>query len=281
MPAVILIGGPGSQDRDEVTYGVPKFGLIAGALAEAGYFVVRYDKRGVGQSGGRPEHAGLAEYAADVAAIVTWLGRRRDIDTDRIALIGYAEGSAVALATAGRNSRISGVALVAAPGTTGREVTLEQQRLTLIRLGEPEPNRQSKIAMQNRIMDAVVTGKGWEGIPDDVRYQADTPWFKTWLVFDPAAAISRLKQPILVVHGAVDREVPPVHADRLELAAEERRGVSPERTKKVIVPGVNHLLTPATTGEIDEYDLLQSPTVAPGVTTAIIEWLKSLPTLPR
>ncbi len=280
-PAVILIGPPGQQDRDEVTYGVPKFGLIAGELAAAGYFVVRYDKRGVGQSGGRPEHAGIVEYAADVTSIVAWLRKRRDVDPDRIVLAGYTEGGAVALTAAGRDGKINGVALIASPGSPGREVTLEQQRLTLLRLGDPEPTRQAKIALQNRVMDAVISGKGWEGISDEIRHQADTPWFKSWLLFDPAAAIAKLKQPILVVHGALDREVPPGHAERLETAALARSGVAPARTKKVVAPGVNHLLTPATTGEIDEYDLLPSNKVAPGVTAALIEWLKSIPTLPR
>ena len=73
MPAVVLVGSQGRQDRDETLYGVSIFGQLAGRLADAGYLVVRFDKRGVGQSGGRPEHAGIAEYSRDVRAIVQWL----------------------------------------------------------------------------------------------------------------------------------------------------------------------------------------------------------------
>jgi pimeloyl-ACP methyl ester carboxylesterase len=281
MPAAILIGGPGSQDRDELTYGVAKFGLLAGEIAKAGYFVVRYDKRGVGQSGGRQEHAGVAEYATDVAGIVTWLRKRKDINPDQIVLVGYAEGAAVALTAAGKDSKISGVALVAAAGTTGREITLEQQRLTLIRLKEPEAARQGKIGLQNRIIDAVLTGKGWETIPEDLRHQADTPWFKSWLLFDPSAAISKLKQPILVVHGAVDREIPVAHADRLETAGQARKNVNAARTRKAVAAGVNHLLTPAETGEIDEYDLLPSKALSPLVTTPLVDWLKAHASFPK
>jgi hypothetical protein len=280
-PAVILIGGPGSQDRDELTYGIPKFGLIAGELAKAGYFAVRYDKRGVGQSGGRPEHAGMAEYAADVTAIVTWLRKRKDIDPDRIVLLGYAEGAAVALTAAGKDGRISGVALVAAAGTTGREFTLEQQRLTLIRLKEPDANRQTKTALQHRIIEAVLTGKGWDMIPEDLRYQADTPWFKSWLLFDPTAAINKLKQPLLVLHGTLDRETPVAHADRLEAAGQARRNVAAARTRKAVLAGVNHLLATAETGEVDEYDLLPAKTIAPALSAALVEWLKAHAGFPK
>jgi alpha/beta superfamily hydrolase len=50
----VLVGGSGPTDRDGLAYGIPVLGEIAGALADAGFLVVRYDKRGIGQSGGRP-----------------------------------------------------------------------------------------------------------------------------------------------------------------------------------------------------------------------------------
>ncbi len=274
MPAVILVGGPGRQNRDETTYGVPKFGQVAGELAAAGYLVVRYDKRGVGQTGGRIENAGLAEYAEDVIAIVAWLRKRKDIDADRIAVIAHGEGAAVALTAAAREKRITRVALLAAPGTSGRELTLEQQRLSLARLNETDADRQAKIALQQRVIDAVITGKGWEAVPPDVRRQADSAYFRTWLLFDPGAMINKIKQPMLVVHGALDREIPVAHADRLDTLARARKGVPPAHSAKVIVPGVNHLLVPATTGEIDEYDALPVKTVSPALMAAILQWLK-------
>lgn len=83
--------GAGVQDRDFISYGVPIFGQLAGALADAGYFVVRYDARGVGTSGGRSEAARVLEYSDDVLNVVRWLRRRRDIDPNRVSLIGYGE----------------------------------------------------------------------------------------------------------------------------------------------------------------------------------------------
>jgi fermentation-respiration switch protein FrsA (DUF1100 family) len=117
----------------------------------------------------------------------------------------------------------------------------------------------------------VTTGKGWEGIPAAVRRQADTPWFQSVLLFDPAGAIRRVKQPMLLVHGVLDQQVPVSHAERLaELARKESRSKAVEL---VIVKGVNHLLTPATTGEVAEYVTLTDRNVSTDVSAALTAWL--------
>src|SRR4029079_12902940 len=51
-PGIVLIGGSGPTDRDETVAGIQVFAQLAGALAKDGAVVLRYDKRGVGQSGG-------------------------------------------------------------------------------------------------------------------------------------------------------------------------------------------------------------------------------------
>jgi len=275
-PAVILVGSQGRQDRDEALYGIPIFGELAGRLAEAGYLVVRYDKRGVGQSGGRPENAGVVEYADDVVDIVKWLRRRNDVDGDRISLISHGDGSAVALTAAGREGRIRGVGLLAAPGLTGRATVLAQQQMLLTGMGGSATDRDARVAMQQRIIEATLTGKGWESLPTDARRQADTEWFRTWLLFDPAVAMAKLNQSILILHGAVDRETPPSNGDKLEQIGRARKNAPPAATRKVLVPGVNHLLLAAQTGDPDEYDTLPSRAIAPDVITAIVDWLSQV-----
>ena len=273
MPAVVLVGGAGRQDRDETQYGVSIFGELAGRLAENGYLAIRYDKRGLGQSGGRPEHAGLTEYADDVVSIVDWLKRRKDVDANRIVVVTHGEGSAVGMLAATRKKDIKGLAMLAAPGLSGREVVLEQQRQALTRRGDSPPDREAKIMMQTRIINAVITGQGLEDLPTDVRKQADTPLFKSWLTFDPAVTIRKVSQPLLIAQGALDLETPVSHADRLAELGTARK-VPASHTSKVIVPGVNHLLVAATSGDPDEYETLSSKNVAPGVVSALIEWLK-------
>jgi fermentation-respiration switch protein FrsA (DUF1100 family) len=172
--------------------------------------------------------------------------------------------------------QIRAVGLLAAPGQTGREITLMQQQRALDKLNEPEALKQEKIALQMKVMDAVTSGKGWETVPPELRRQADTRWFRSWLLFDPAEAARRTNQPILILQGALDTQIPPGQADRLEALSNARNVRDPRATRKIVVPGVNHLLVPARTGEADEYPSLADKTVAPAITDALIAWLKEV-----
>ncbi len=273
-PAVVLIGGPGRQDRDEVTDDIPVFGLLANALADAGFVVVRYDKRGVGRSGGRVESATLDDYATDALNVVEWLRKRPDVDRDRIALVGYAEGAATALRAAAREKHVAALCLVAAAGQTGREVTLMQQQNLLARSGEPEADKRARMTLQEHVIDAVIKGTGWAGIPPAVRRQAETPWFRSWLLFDPADAMKKVKQPLLIVSGAADGAFPPAQADRLEALARARKKLPESATRKIIAPGVDHQLV-ATGGGPGEHASPAGTSISPAVSSAIADWLEA------
>ena len=275
LPAIVLIGGSDSTDRDETAFGIPIFGQLSGELAKAGFFVVRYDKRGVGQSGGRPESATLQDYADDALSVVSWLRQRKDIDPKRIALVGRGQGAAVALIAGDRaGNKVAALGLIAAPGQTGREIVLAQQQRALDRSSDSADEKRAKIQVQNRILDAVVKGQGWEGIPPALQKAADTLMFKSWIEFDPAAAMKKADQPILILHGTLDTEMAPQNADRLEALALGRKRKAAPLTKKVLIPGVNHLLVPATTGEVAEYASLPVKTISPVVATSLVEWLR-------
>jgi pimeloyl-ACP methyl ester carboxylesterase len=274
LPAVVLVPGLSAADRDEIASGIPIFGQLSGELAKAGFFVVRYDKRGVGQSGGRPESATLQDYADDVVSVVKWLRERKDIDPKRIALAGYSEGGAVALLAADRaGGKVSAISLIGAPGQSGRELILARQAHTLSMASNAAEEKREMVAMQTRILDAVVSGN-WTGIPAAAQRAADTLMFKSWVEFDPAAAIKKVDQPILIVHGVLDTEMTSSNADRLESLSISRKAKAAALTKKVLVPGVNHLLVPATTGETTEYASLTDKTISPVVAAFIADWLR-------
>lgn len=274
LPAVVLLSGAGLTDRDESIAGIAIFGQLAEALADAGFLVLRYDKRGIGQSGGRADVATLADFAEDAKAAVKFMNDRKDVDRRRLAVVGFGEGGWIALLTAAKNGRVAAVGLLSTVGVTGRELNTYQVQHGLERSQRPAAERQATLDLQKKIQDAVVSGRGWDAIdvPPAVRRQADTPYFQSFLVLDPARTMKDVNQPILIVEGELDTEVPPSSAEALESQAKARKKGTVEVLK---VPGVNHLLVPAGTGESAEYGSLPDRTVSPAVTSALLRWLQA------
>ncbi len=272
LPAVVFVGGSGPVDRDELVAGIPIAGQIAGALADAGFIAVRYDKRGVGQSGGRAESASFADYADDLRAAIRFLEDRKDVDPRRIGVIGHSEGGSIAMLAASKDKRIKAIVLLSTVGMKGGDVILAQQRHVLDQMNLSPEDKQAKIDLQKRIQDAVVSGKGIDQLPPDVRKQVDNAEFQSILTFDPARVMPDVRQPIFIVQGALDVQVEPVNAERLEALARARKNSPP--VERVTVPGVNHLLVNATTGEVGEYAVVPDKHVSAAVIEAIVTWLK-------
>jgi len=272
LPAVVLVGGSGQNDRDEVVQGIPVLGQIAGALADAGFLVLRYDKRGVGQSGGRVESSTIADYAEDVRAAVRLLSERKDVDRSRIVVAGHGDGGAIALIAASKEKRIAGIALMAASGVTGSEQLLAQQQRALSRLNLSAEEKQAKVDTQRRINDAVVSGKDLDRLPPEIRRQVDNPEFQSLLAHDPAKVLPGVRQPILILQGELDTQVDPSNADRLEALARKRKNAPP--VDVVRLPGLNHLFVAAKTGEVEEYATLPDKRVDAALTRAIAAWMQ-------
>jgi len=260
VPAVVVLPASDTGDRDAFALGVPTLGQLAGAIADAGILVARYDRRGFGQSGGRSESATLNDYAQDARDVVRWLRDQDGVDDRKIAVIGHDEAAWVALIAASRENRIRAVVSLAGPSSRGTDWVLERQALSLDLLNLSPEERAERVARQKQIHAAVLSGEGWEDIPPEMRRDADTPWFQSLLEFDPDETLRRVRQPLLFVHGSEDRQVPPDHAEKLAAIA-RARDRSPS-IEVVVAEGVNHLL-------VTEDD----PNLSPEVASAVTAWL--------
>lgn len=263
QPAVLLVGGTSPADRDQVVAGVPVFAQLARSLADSGHVVLRYDRRGTGQSGGRTDSATLADYAQDAIAAIKWLARRDDVDKRRLVIAGHLDGGPVALLAAAANDDIDGIVTIGAAGASGADLFLMQQQKLLDDLHLPAADRQARIDLQRKIQTAVVTGSGWDGVPPAMRKQADTPWFKSVLTFEPAAVMTKIKQPMLILHGDLDPNVPASEADKLGELAKARKKAPP--TDVIHLTDLTHALAPA-----------GATAVSPKAADAIVAWIKKL-----
>ena len=82
-----------------------------------------------------------------------------------------------------------------------------------------------------------------------------------------------VRQPLLIIQGELDKQVPPANADRLtELAKSRKKAADVQEVK---LPSLNHLLVPAKTGDVDEYASLAPGKISPDVATKIVEWLQT------
>lgn len=272
QPAVVLVPGT-TGDRDGVVAGTPILSQLAGTLAEAGFLVIRYDRRGYGQSGGRAEAATIDRFAEDARTVVRYIGKRKDVDSKRIAIIGHGEGAWIALLTASRENRVSAVVSIAGAATTGAELILEQQRLMLEQMQVPDAERQAKIVLQKQINSAVISGEGWEEVPQELRQQADSPWFQSLLTYNPSKILEKIDQPILILHGELDHQVPVSHAKRL---AELAHAMSDSKAIKLAtIRDLTHPLVQEKSSA-NSGTMLSNQTISTEATGPLIDWLSKM-----
>ncbi len=114
FPAVLLITGSGPQNRDEEILGHRPFLVLSDHLVRHGIAVLRMDDRGVGQSTGDYHSALNEDFAADVICATDYLRGRKEVDSQRIGLLGHSAGGVIAPLAAQRTA-VNFMILLASP----------------------------------------------------------------------------------------------------------------------------------------------------------------------
>lgn len=102
-PAIILLHGFGSS-KDAHNMKTP-----AKMFAGWGYVVLRFDRRGCGESGGEAGLNLCPEHVEDTRAALAWLMARPEVEPRRIAVLGTSFGGAIATYAAGIDKRFAAV----------------------------------------------------------------------------------------------------------------------------------------------------------------------------
>lgn len=136
--AVVLLSGSGPVNRDEEVFGWKPFRVIADHLTRAGLAVLRYDSRGVGDSGGTVYQYSLQDVAADALAAVRHLTRRSDIDPRHIGLCGHSQGGIAAPLCAAETDDVAFVICISGAGLAGDENFIAQQKAMVLAEGTTE-----------------------------------------------------------------------------------------------------------------------------------------------
>ncbi len=132
FPAALLIAGYGPNDRDVTGAGQKHFKVLAEYLTRQGIAVLRYDKRGVGQSTGEYNTtATTRDYADDARAGIEYLQTRNEIDPTKIGLIGLSEGGLIASMLTAECKAVAFTVLLAPALRSDGESWVEQSSLQL------------------------------------------------------------------------------------------------------------------------------------------------------
>lgn len=219
-PAVLLLSGSGPLDRDsnseQLSIGVMQ--QVADHLACEGLPSFRYDKRGVGESGGDFMSTGLRDNIDDAAAAIATLRARDDIDPDRIVVIGHSEGAVIATELGAADPRLAGVVLLAGTATRGDELLRWQAAKVSASLPRPvellmRVLRRDAVRTQNKRLEQIAATIG-----DTARIQRQTinaKWLREFMAHDPAPSLESIRVPVLTLTGSNDIQVDPDDVARI------------------------------------------------------------------
>lgn len=262
FPAAVTLTGSGIQDRDENLWPLLEpyhlYRQVADRLGRAGIAVLRCDDRGFA-SGGEIANATMVDFAADAAAKLAWLRARPDIDGDRLAIIGHSEGGIVGPMVAADDPRLAALVNMAGTAKT-MEAVVRDQFLYPVETarGLTPVQRDSARAEALRQAESFIN--------------APVAYLRQAKDYDPLPTARRVRQPVLILQGAVDRQVSAGQADTL--AAALRAGGNRDVTVRVF-PRLNHLflVSPSGTGAPTEYASLTDAMVPSEVLDLMAEWL--------
>jgi len=209
FPAVVIGQGSGRATTSDGAIYVP-------FLLERGFAVLRYDKRGVGQSTGTyrgvstaNSESQIAELSGDMAAALDFLGARPALDATRLGLMGTSQAGWVMVAAAGR-SPLARFAIVVTGSVMPIGVNIAYEQLG--------------------------------GLPIDDAY-AQLAGYSGPRGYDPGPTLQGLDVPTLWLLGGQDRLVP----TRECLTVLERLQAAGARTESVVysdeghgLPGANY-----------------------------------------
>jgi pimeloyl-ACP methyl ester carboxylesterase len=286
FPAVVLVAGSGAHDRDEALMGHRPFLVLSDYLTRKGIAVLRYDKRGVGESGGSYATATTADFADDAEAGLAYLEKRSEIDPHKIGLIGHSEGGMIAPLVAARNSSVAFIVMMAGPGIPGDELLVEQTLLISEANGQTHETAE-KAAGEERIILSLVkdetdsavlekklreqlTGQVPEAQIGAAIKSTSSPWFRYFISYDPAAALRKVKCPVLAVIGSKDLQVPP--EQNIPAIRKALEDAGNQKFEVDELPGLNHLFQTAKTGSPAEYAQIEE-TISPIALEKISAWV--------
>lgn len=283
LPAILLIAGSGPIDRDENMFNHKPFAVIADFFTKKGFIVLRYDKRGIGDSKGNFSTATTADFTSDAQAALAYLREVKHVDTQKIGVIGHSEGASIVFQLANQKS-INFMVSMAGPGISGGDILKRQVKILTrnapqfltdynktidyISATQPDAIDESLVASCFSYLDSTSNGK--ERV-QQLTNALLTPWMVHFIQYNPCNDIKSIKRPLFAIHGAKDIHIEP----ELNLRSIEQCFTNKKLLTTKIYPNLNHLFQNSTTGMPNEYVQIKE-TIDINVLNDIYLWITNI-----
>jgi pimeloyl-ACP methyl ester carboxylesterase len=279
-PAVVMIGYEPRAIYLDLTH----------MFAAHGIAVLRYDRRGDGESTGDWQQATFETLADDAIASVHFLQQHRAIRPTQIGLWGLSQTGWIAPLAAARSTDVAFIITISGPGVSPARQELYSVSGRLRADGFAEEAIGEAVAYQQLLYDVLRTGAGWDVLESRVQQASQAPWaayvglpasrddlddligwrwFRQVMDYDPAPVIARVTCPALVLFGALDPVVPVAESVQIWEHALRQSGNTDHTI--TVLPTANHGLWAATSGSPREWPHLTGH--VPGYYQTIVNWL--------
>ncbi len=302
FPAAILISGSGPQNRNEEVFGHKPFLVLSDYLTKNGIAVLRFDDRGIGESTGDFKAATSLDFAKDVESAITYLKTRKEINPNKIGLIGHSEGGIIAPMVASESKDVDYIVLLAGLGIPADELLMLQGELlgkaygindSVLKISKTISNETYNIVKQNdqtemikqklsEYLNTVLSENPNFPLPGGIDKEAyitlqietlSSPWMSYFLKINPEPILKKVKCPVLALNGEKDLQVPPQeNLNGIKVSLEE---VGNKNITIKELPDLNHLFQECKTGLPLEYSTLEQ-TFSPDAMKIVAEWILNI-----
>lgn len=290
-PVVILVAGSGTQNRNSKAFDHELFLILSDYLSRRGIAVLRYDKRGIGESQGDYKNATSYDFSLDTEAAIEFLKSRNDININKLGLIGHSEGGMIVPMVAARNTYVKYIVIMAGPGVSLDKLMLNQiDNLSQESNDSPESKKEflglnaevfnlmkttgDEKELENKIREALKQhnyANGDEKSINNFTNRCISPWFRYFINYNPASALEKVKCPVLAINGELDKQVDAkMNLDGIRTALSAGKN---QDFVVICMPGLNHAFQEAKTGHVSEYKLIEQ-TMSPKAMDVVVEWIK-------
>lgn len=230
-PIVLIIPGSGPTDRDcnsAVGIKTNAYKMLADSFANNGISTLRFDKRGIGQSKPAMTSESDLRFETYINDVVAWISLlKTDPRFSKVILLGHSEGSLIGMVAA-EQTDIAAFVSIAGAGKPADQILKDQLKTKL----PPALMDQS-----NKILDSLKMGLTVSKVDPSLvsLYRPSVqPYMISWMKYDPAKEISKLKIPVLIIQGTTDIQV---SVDDAKLLSEAKPDA-----KLLIIENMNHVL---------------------------------------